>query len=116
MTHEAYVWVSIVGLGGMTLVTRCALLMWPRPVQLPMRLQRALRFAPMAAIAGIVVPGVFFHQGVGGVELDPRTLAAAADPGLVDQSAYGHRHAVGVGHLCGGQTSGDAFPVSHESR
>ena len=78
MTHEAYVWVSIVGLGGMTLVTRCALLMWPRPVQLPMRLQRTLRFAPMAAIAGIVVPGVFFHQGVGGVELDPRTLAAAA--------------------------------------
>ena len=48
MAHELYVWLAIVGLGAMTLMTRAGLVVWPRAVRLPGRLQRALRFAPMA--------------------------------------------------------------------
>lgn len=78
MEHSAYIWLGLVGLGVMTIVSRCALLIWPRPVQLPPRVQRALRFAPMAAITGIVVPGIFVTEGVGSLAWDPKTIAAVA--------------------------------------
>jgi branched-subunit amino acid transport protein len=78
MAHELYVWLAIVGLGAMTLMTRAGLVVWPRAVRLPGRLQRALRFAPMAAIAAIVVPALFAPHGAVGLSLDPRLVAAVA--------------------------------------
>jgi branched-subunit amino acid transport protein len=78
MAHEFYIWAAILGLGVMTLMTRSALVVWPRPVRLPDRLQRALRFAPMAAIAAIVAPALFAPQGAIGLALDPRLIAACA--------------------------------------
>lgn len=79
MDRELYVWLGIIGLGLMTLLTRSGLLLWPGPVKLPQRLQRALRFAPMAAMMAIVVPSVLFSaRGEMIGWLDPKLAAVLA--------------------------------------
>ncbi len=78
MDRELYVWIGIVGLMAMTIVARCALIVWPRPIAIGPRLARGLRFAPMAAIAAIIVPGVLYGPGGSVVEFtDPKVFAAA---------------------------------------
>lgn len=61
--RELYVWIAIAGLMAATLITRSGLLVLRRDIPLPARVQRALRFAPMAALAAIIVPSVLFQQG-----------------------------------------------------
>lgn len=79
MDRDLYIWIAIVGLGLTTLITRSGLLLWPHPVKLPRRLERALRFAPMAAIVAIVVPSVLYLKSGAMVGiLDPKLFAAAA--------------------------------------
>lgn len=63
MDRDLYVWISIAGLMLITFLTRAGLIIWSREFVLPRRLQRALRFAPMAAIVAIIVPSVLFSQG-----------------------------------------------------
>lgn len=63
MDHDLYIWIGLLGLMMMTVLTRCGVLLWPRPIVLAPRLQRALRFAPMAAIAAVIVPSVLMHSG-----------------------------------------------------
>jgi branched-subunit amino acid transport protein len=76
MDRELYIWMGIVGLMVMTILARCALILWPKPIEIGPRLARALRFAPMAAIAAIIVPGVLYAPdgSVVGV-LDPKVFA-----------------------------------------
>lgn len=79
MERDLYIWIGLAGLFLMTALTRCAVLLWPRPIALTPRLQRALRFAPMAAIAAVIVPSVLFQSH--GVVVDlihPKTLSVAA--------------------------------------
>jgi branched-subunit amino acid transport protein len=79
MSHDLYIWIGLAGLFLMTALTRCAVLLWPKPIALTPRLQRALRFAPMAAIAAVIVPSVLFQSP--GVIVDlihPKALSAAA--------------------------------------
>jgi branched-subunit amino acid transport protein len=79
MDRDLYIWIGLIGLFLMTAISRCAVLLWPRPIVLTPRLQRALRFAPMAAIAAVIVPSVLF--GPGGAIVDaihPKTLSALA--------------------------------------
>jgi branched-subunit amino acid transport protein len=78
MDREIYIWIGIVGLMIMTIIARCALILWPKPIEIGPRLARALRFAPMAAIAAIIVPGVLYAPGgsLVGV-LDPKVFAVA---------------------------------------
>lgn len=78
MAHELYIWIGLVGLMLMTLLTRCGVLLWPRPISLTPRLQRALRFAPMAAIAAVIVPSVLAQPSAAGWMdlLHPKTLSA----------------------------------------
>lgn len=61
--RDLYVWIAIAGLAAATLLSRSGLLVLRKDFLLPPRVQRALRFAPMAAIAAIIVPSVFFQQG-----------------------------------------------------
>lgn len=76
MDRELYVWIGIGGLMLMTIIARCALILWPRPIEISPRLARALRFAPMAAIAGIIVPGVLYGPGGSLVgPFDPKLFA-----------------------------------------
>ena len=73
------IWLGLVGMMAMTLLTRSGLMVWPGPIHLPTRLQRALRFAPMAAISAVIVPSVLFLPEGGITDLlHPKTLSALA--------------------------------------
>ena len=55
--------VAIVGLTVITVVTRCFFLIPERELRLPDWVQRGLRYAPLAALAAVVVPEVVMTQG-----------------------------------------------------
>ena len=54
----------IAGLGLVTLVTRCFFFLSSRSWQLPHWAQRGLQYAPIAALAAVVLPEVVMVQGV----------------------------------------------------
>lgn len=58
-----YLSVAIVGLTVVTVLTRGSFFMLPASVQLPARIERALKYAPACALAAIVAPGVLSKQG-----------------------------------------------------
>jgi branched-subunit amino acid transport protein len=58
---EAFI--TIVGLALITLVTRSFFLLTDRELALPAWVQRGLRYAPLAALAAVVVPEVVMTQG-----------------------------------------------------
>ncbi|WP_244814320.1 AzlD domain-containing protein [Caballeronia sp. Lep1P3] len=51
-----YIWLVILGMGVVTAVTRAFFLIGGERAVLPPRMQRVLRYAPAAALAGVVVP------------------------------------------------------------
>jgi branched-subunit amino acid transport protein len=53
----------IVGLAGVTVLTRCFFFILDRPWSLPGWAQRALHYAPMAALAGVIAPEVVMANG-----------------------------------------------------
>jgi branched-subunit amino acid transport protein len=53
----------IVGLAGVTVTARCFFFILDRPWSLPGWSQRALQYAPVAALAGVVAPEVVMQQG-----------------------------------------------------
>ena len=53
----------IVGLAGVTVLTRCFFFILDRPWGLPDWAHRALRYAPVAALAAVVIPEVVMTQG-----------------------------------------------------
>jgi branched-subunit amino acid transport protein len=53
----------IAGLAGVTVLTRCFFFILDRPWSLPGWAHRALHYAPVAALAGVVVPEVVMTQG-----------------------------------------------------
>jgi branched-subunit amino acid transport protein len=69
----------IAGLAGITVLTRCFFFILDRPWSLPAWAHRALHYAPVAALAGVVVPEVVMTQGqVVATWQDARLFAAAA--------------------------------------
>jgi branched-subunit amino acid transport protein len=71
--------VAIVGLGVITVVTRAFFLLPRNEVPLPGWLKQGLRYAPLAALAAVVVPEVVMTQGeLIGTWQDARLPAAAA--------------------------------------
>jgi len=55
--------ITIIGLTVITVVTRCFFLIPERELRLPGWVQRGLRFAPLAALAAVVVPEVVMSHG-----------------------------------------------------
>jgi len=55
--------VTIIGLTVITVVTRCFFLIPERELRLPDWVQRGLRYAPLAALAAVVVPEVVMSHG-----------------------------------------------------
>ena len=53
------IWVSILGLMVITFLTRGFFLLMGARVELPEAVQRAIRYAPAAALVAIVVPEIF---------------------------------------------------------
>ena len=81
MTGETHAWtlLVIVGLAAVTVLTRCFFFILDRPWSLPGWAHRALQYAPVAALAGVVAPEVVMSNGhLVGSWQDARLFAAAA--------------------------------------
>ena len=78
---ETSVWtvVTIVGMTVMTVVTRCFFFISSKPWTLPAWAQRGLHYAPIAALAAVIVPEIVMSQGhLVTTWQDARLFAAAA--------------------------------------
>lgn len=76
MNDVLYVWLGVVGIAATTVVTRASFLALGRRAQLPPVVERALRHAPAAALAALIVPEVFAHGGHVALGLDNVRLYA----------------------------------------
>lgn len=81
---------AIVGLAGVTVLTRCFFFILDRPWTMPGWAHRALHYAPVAALAGVVAPEVVMQHG--------QVIASWQDArlygGLVGAALYFWRHSV----------------------
>ena len=76
---DAWTLFVIVGLAGITVLTRCFFFILDRPWSLPSWAHRALHYAPVAALAGVVAPEVVMSHGhLVATWLDARIFAAVA--------------------------------------
>ncbi len=81
MRGETDLWTMavIVGMACVTVLTRCFFFILDRPWSLPGWAHRALQYAPVAALAGVVVPEVIMANGqLVSTWQDARIFAAAA--------------------------------------
>lgn len=62
-TTDGWTLLAIAGLAAVTVLTRCFFFILDRPWSLPPWTQRALQYAPVAALAGVVVPEVVMANG-----------------------------------------------------
>ncbi|HSI54342.1 MAG: AzlD domain-containing protein [Ramlibacter sp.] len=60
---DLWTMVIIFGLAGITVLTRCFFFILDRPWSLPDWAHRALQYAPVAALAGVVAPEVVMASG-----------------------------------------------------
>ncbi|MDM7456597.1 MAG: AzlD domain-containing protein, partial [Tepidimonas sp.] len=56
-------WLTIVALAAVTVITRGFFFLSDRPWRLPHWAERGLQYAPIAALAAVVVPEVVMQQG-----------------------------------------------------
>ena len=76
---DAWTLFIIFGMAGVTVLTRCFFFILDRSWTLPAWAHRALRYAPVAALAGVVVPEVVMSSGhLVATWQDARLFAAAA--------------------------------------
>lgn len=77
--NSGYALITIVGLTVITVLTRGFFLISKQELVLPDWVKRGLRYAPLAALAAVVVPEVVMAQGeLIGTWKDARLYAAAA--------------------------------------
>lgn len=80
MNSDAYLWLTFVLLGLATTLPRAGFIVLGSRYALPATLQRALRYAPAAALAAIVVPDIVLVDGAIAV-FNPKLAAAIAAVG-----------------------------------
>ena len=74
--------IVIVGLAVITVVTRGLFFLTDREIPIPVWLRQGLRYAPLAAMAAVVVPEIVMQQGqLIRTALDARLYAALAAAG-----------------------------------
>ncbi|WP_312792568.1 AzlD domain-containing protein [Diaphorobacter nitroreducens] len=56
--------IAILGLAGITLLTRAFFMIPERDLPMPDWLRRGLKYAPLAALAGVIAPELVMSQGV----------------------------------------------------
>lgn len=92
MSGQTDLWTMavIAGLAAVTVLARCFFFILDRPWSMPAWVQRALQYAPVAALAGVVAPEVVMQHGqlITSIE-DARIFAALAGAAL-----YFWRHSV----------------------
>ena len=87
---DAWTMLAIVGLAAVTVLSRCFFFILDRPWSLPEWAHRALNYAPVAALAGVVIPEVVMADGrLVSTLLDARLFAA-----LVGVAVYFWRRSV----------------------
>ncbi len=75
--HDVYLLVAVLGLVVLSVVCRSAFFLSDREWTMPTWLQAGLRYAPMAALAAVVLPEVLLQQGQWPTHLaDARFVAA----------------------------------------
>jgi branched-subunit amino acid transport protein len=60
---DAWTLFVIAGLAGVTVLTRCFFFILDRPWSLPAWAHRALQYAPVAALSGVVLPEIVMSNG-----------------------------------------------------
>jgi branched-subunit amino acid transport protein len=81
MNFDADPWTltTIIGLAGVTVLTRSFFFISSKPWTLPQWAQRGLQYAPIAALAAVVVPEIVMTQGqLIGTWQDARLFAVGA--------------------------------------
>lgn len=87
---DAWTMLAILGLALVTVLSRCFFFILDRPWSLPDWAHRALNYAPVAALAGVVIPEVVMADGrLVTTLLDARLFAA-----LVGVAVYFWRRSV----------------------
>lgn len=82
LSGDPWLWGVFVLIGLCTLLPRCSFIVAGSRIRLPNRLQRALRYAPAAALAALIVPDLLVAGGE--VQpLTPKLLAALAVAAVV---------------------------------
>lgn len=74
MSEGLWLWITIVAIGSTTILTRGSFILLAEKARLPPALHRALRYAPAAALAALVVPDILLDGG----ELQPFNPKLAA--------------------------------------
>ena len=87
---DAWTMLAIAGLAVVTVLTRCFFFILDRPWSLPPWAHRALQYAPVAALAGVVVPEVVMANG----HLVPTLQDARLFAALAGIAAYTWRRSV----------------------
>lgn len=85
MTAHTDLWTMLIiaGLAAVTVVTRCFFFILDKPWALPSWADRALQYAPVAALAGVVAPEVVMQAGAFvGTWQDARLFAAPVGAAL----------------------------------
>ena len=74
---------TLLGLGAVTLLTRCFFFILDRELPFPAWAQRGLQYAPIAALAAVVVPEIVVsHGALVTTWMDARWFGAAAGAGF----------------------------------
>lgn len=77
MNYDASLWLTFILIGLATLLPRSSFIVLGQRASLPEAMQKALRYAPAAALAAIVVPDVVLVNGAPDV-FNPKLGAAIA--------------------------------------
>lgn len=89
---DLWTWLAVLGVSSTTVLTRCSFLVLGERAKLPPIVERALRYAPAAALAALIGPDLLVHGGR--IDVGPgnvRLVAAAVAVGtyLLTRSMVG---------------------------
>jgi branched-subunit amino acid transport protein len=77
VSADLWTWLAILGVSSTTVLTRCSFLVLGRRAELPPIVERALRYAPAAALAALIGPELLVRDGTIDVTTDNFRLLAA---------------------------------------
>lgn len=69
-------WLIIIGMAAVTILNRAGFILLSGKFSLPPKVQRALKYAPAAALAAIAMPDIFMSHGHVDISLDNVRLIA----------------------------------------
>ncbi len=80
MSEGLWLWLTLLAIGSTTIMTRGSFILAGEKGRLPPALQRALRYAPAAALSALVMPDLLLDGGAFD-PLNPKLARGSRDPG-----------------------------------